>query len=77
MPETLEPKIKETLRAYVRDVKSLNNEANKTSRFNALIGELFPGTPAVAEYSRNVEKLIRVDLVTGQKKGRADAYYGR
>jgi type I restriction-modification system DNA methylase subunit len=76
MAETLEPKVKETLRAYVRDVKSLNNEANKTSRFNALIGELFPGTSAVAEYSRNVEKLIRIDLAAGQKKGRADAYYG-
>jgi type I restriction-modification system DNA methylase subunit len=76
MAETLETKVKETLRAYVRDVKSLNNEANKTSRFNALIGELFPGTKAIAEYSRNVERLIRIDQATGQKKGRADAYYG-
>jgi type I restriction-modification system DNA methylase subunit len=74
MPETLEPKIKETLRAYVRDVKTLHNEANKTARFAALIGELFPD--AVAQYSRDVEKLIRIDLTAGQKKGRADAYYG-
>ncbi len=74
MPETLEPKVKETLRAYVRDVKTLHNEANKTARFAALIGELFPD--AVAQYSRDVEKLIRIDQTAGQKKGRADAYYG-
>jgi hypothetical protein len=71
MPETLEPKIKETLRAYLRDVKALHNEANKTARFAALIGELFPD--AVAQYSRDVEKLIRIDQTAGQKKGRADA----
>ncbi|HKI24731.1 MAG TPA: N-6 DNA methylase [Candidatus Sulfotelmatobacter sp.] len=78
MPETLEPKVRETLRAYLRDVKSLNNEANKTSRFNALIGELFPGTKAVTEYPRGVEKVIRIDQAAGEKekRGRADAYYG-
>lgn len=76
MPEILEPKTKETLRAYLRDVKSLNNEANKTSRFNALIGELFRGTKAVTEYPRAVEKVIRIDQAAGQKNGRADAYYG-
>jgi hypothetical protein len=74
MPETLEPKIKETLRGYFRDVKTLHNEANKTARFAALIGELFPD--AVAQYSRDVEKLIRIDQTAGQKRGRADAYYG-
>jgi hypothetical protein len=74
MPEILEPKVKETLRAYIRDVKTLHNEANKTARFSALIGELFPD--AVAQYSRDVEKLIRIDQTAGEKKGRADAYYG-
>jgi hypothetical protein len=76
MPEALEPKVRDTLRAYVRDVKSLNNEANKTSRFNALIGELFPGTKAVTEYPRGVEKVIRIDQAAGEKRGQADAYYG-
>jgi hypothetical protein len=74
MPDIIPNKIKDTLRAYLRDVKTLNNEANKTARFAALIGELFPD--AVAQYSRDVEKLIRIDLTAGQKKGRADAYYG-
>jgi type I restriction-modification system DNA methylase subunit len=76
MPETLEPKVKETLRAYAREVKALPNEAAKRSRFAAVIAELFPGTNAVSEFSRGVEKLIRIDQATGQKRGRADAYYG-
>lgn len=61
MPETLEPRVRETLRAYVRDVRGANNESAKRSRFAAVIGELFPGTNAVSEFSRNVEKLIRID----------------
>jgi hypothetical protein len=76
MPETLEPKVRETLRAYAREVKTLPNEAAKRSRFASVIAELFPGTNAVSEFSRGVEKLIRIDQAAGQKRGRADAYYG-
>ncbi len=76
MPETLEPKVKETLRAYAREVKTLPNEAAKRSRFASVIAELFPGTTAVSEFSRGIEKLIRIDQAAGQKRGRADAYYG-
>jgi len=76
MPETLEPKVKETLRAYAREVKTLPNEAAKRSRFASVIAELFPGTNAVSDFSRGVEKLIRIDRAAGQKRGRADAYYG-
>ena len=76
MSETLEPRVKEILRNYVREVKALPNEAAKRSRFAALIAELFPGTVAVTEYSRGIEKLIRIERPTGEKKGRADAYYG-
>jgi hypothetical protein len=76
MPETLEPKVRETLRAYAREVKTLPNEAAKRSRFASVIAELFPGTNAVPEFSRGVEKLIRIDHAAGQKRGRADAYYG-
>src|SRR6266404_3268408 len=76
MPETLEPKVKAILRSYVRDVKSLPNEAAKRSRFAALIAELFPGTSATTEYSRGIEKLIRIKLPEGEKRGRADAAYG-
>ena len=76
MAETLEPRVREILRKYVRELKSLPNEAAKRSRFSALIAELFPGSIAITEYSRGVEKLIRISRVSGQKKGHADAYYG-
>lgn len=76
MSETLEPKVRETLRSYVREVKALPNESAKRSRFASLIAELFPGSTAVNEYARGVEKLIRIERTDGVKKGRADAYYG-
>jgi type I restriction-modification system DNA methylase subunit len=76
MSEILEQRTKETLRGYVRDVKSLPNESAKRSRFAALIAELFPGSSAVSEYARGVEKLIRIDRPAGEKRGHADAYYG-
>jgi type I restriction-modification system DNA methylase subunit len=76
MSETLEPKTRETLRNYVREVKSLGNEAAKRARFAALIAELFPGTSAITDYARGVEKLIRISRPSGDKKGFADAYYG-
>jgi type I restriction-modification system DNA methylase subunit len=41
-----------------------------------LIAELFPGTNAITEYSRGVEKLIRIEQPKGVKRGRADLYYG-
>src|SRR5690348_13904283 len=76
MSETLEPRVRETLRNYAREVKGLPNEAAKRSRFASLIAELFPGTTAITEYSRGVEKLFRIERPTGEKKGRADAYDG-
>src|ERR671938_943274 len=76
MPETLEQRTKEVLRHYVREVKFLPNEAAKRSRFAALIAELFPGSTAVSEFARGVEKLIRIRRPSKEKRGRADAYYG-
>lgn len=76
MAETLEQRTRETLRSYLREVKSLPNESAKRQRFAALIAELFPGTNAVTEYARGVEKLIRIKRSEGDKRGFADAYYG-
>jgi type I restriction-modification system DNA methylase subunit len=76
MAETLEPKVKEILRKYASEVKTLANEAAKRSRFMAVIAELFPGTNAVTDSARGIEKLIRIQRPEGEKKGRADAYYG-
>ena len=69
MPETLEPQVKKTLKAYIREVKTLPNESAKRSRFAAIIGELFPRTKAVSEFPRGVEKLIRIDQAAGEKRG--------
>ena len=70
MAETLESGVREVLRNYVREVKSLPNESAKRSRFASLIAELFPGSTAINEYARGVEKLIRVVRPSGVKKGR-------
>ena len=76
MAETLDKRTRETLRNYLREVRTLPNESAKRQRFSALIGELFPGTAAIADYARGVEKLIRIRKAGGEKRGHADAYYG-
>ena len=76
MSEALDQKTREILRAYLRDVRSLNGEAGKRERFSALVANLFPGTPAITECARGIEKLIRVKYLGGEKRGHADAYYG-
>jgi hypothetical protein len=67
MAETLESSVRDVLRNYVREVKSLPNESAKRSRFASLIAELFPGSNAVNEYARGVEKLIRISSASGVK----------
>src|SRR5205823_7034401 len=69
-------RVRDTLRKYVHEVKSLPNEAAKRSRFAAVIAELFPGTKAISDYASGVEKLIRISRPEGEKKGHADAYFG-
>lgn len=76
MAETLDPRTREILRKYLREARTLPNEAARRQRFSALIAELFPGTTAVTEFARGVEKLIRIRTATGEKRGHADAYYG-
>jgi hypothetical protein len=76
MAQTLEPKTREILRKYLREVRGLGNEAARRQRFSALIAELFPGTHAITEFSRGVEKRIRIRRPEGERRGHADAYYG-
>jgi len=76
MAETLARVAKEILLAYLREVRSLGNEAAKRARFAAVVGELFPGSYAVSEFARGVEKLIRVKTSVGHKRRFVDAYYG-
>lgn len=77
MADRLDDRTRECLRSYLADVKSLPNESAKTTRFAALIGELFPGTRAVTLYAQGIEKGVRIDR--GNQKsatGRVDSYYG-
>lgn len=76
MAETIDPRTRDTLRRYLREVRALGNEAARRQRFSALVAELFPGTEAVTEFSSGVEKLIRIKTSYGEKRGHADAYYG-
>lgn len=76
MPETLEQRTKDILRSYLHQVKALPNESAKRARFASMIGELFPRSAAIAEYARGVEKLIRIRRPEGEKRGRADSFYG-
>ena len=76
MAETIDPATREILRRYLREVRSLGNEAARRQRFSALVAELFPGTGAVTEFARGVEKLIRIRKAHGEKRGYADEYYG-
>jgi len=73
---SIDQRTTETLRAYLREVKGLPNEAAKRQRFAALLGELFPGTKAINLFASGVEKLIRITSDTRIKNGRADSYYG-
>ncbi|MBS1767199.1 MAG: hypothetical protein JST05_07355 [Acidobacteria bacterium] len=73
---SIDQRTSETLRAYLREVKGLPNEAAKRQRFAALLGELFPGTKAINLFASGAEKLIRITSDTRVKSGRADSYYG-
>lgn len=74
--QTIDPKTREILRKYLRETRGLANEAARRQRFSALIAELFPGTNAITDFARGVEKLVRIKTVHGEKRGHADAYYG-
>lgn len=76
MAETLDEKTREILTAYLRDVRTLPNEAAKRQRFAALLGELFPGQKILTEFARGAERLIRIKTADGTRRGYADNYYG-
>ena len=76
MPTSLDQKTRDQLQRYLLEVRTLPNELAKRTRFAVLLGELFPGTSVAVEYSRGVEKMIRITSAAGEKRGRADSYYG-
>src|SRR5271165_5131575 len=72
----LDEQTRRILTRFVRDVRELQNEAAKTTRFSGLISELFPGSSAPTEFAAGVAKFIRIDTATGSKGRFVDAYYG-
>lgn len=76
MAETLDEKTRAILTIYLREVRTLPNEAAKRQRFAALLGELFPGQNVLTEFARGAERLIRIKTADGTRRGYADAYYG-
>jgi hypothetical protein len=76
MAETLDEKTRAILTAYLREVRTLPNEAAKRQRFAALLGELFPGQKILTEFARGAERLIRIKTADGTRRGYADNYYG-
>src|ERR1044072_2331513 len=64
------------LLSYLNDVRVLPNESAKTHRFSALIATLFPGTSVSTEFAAGIERFVRIDTASGEKRGRIDAYHG-
>jgi N-6 DNA Methylase len=74
--QSIDARTAQILRTYLRETRNLGNEAARRQRFSALISELFPGTHAITDFARGVEKLVRIKTAHGEKRGHADAYYG-
>lgn len=64
------------LAQYLKDVRSLANEAAKTARFIGLIGSLFRGSAIVTQLSGGIEKAVHIELPDRTKHGRIDSYFG-
>src|ERR1051326_8516756 len=64
------------LSSYLSDIRSLPNESAKTHRVAALLATLFPGSSTATGFAGGIEKFVRIDTLTGEKRGRIDAYHG-
>ena len=72
----MHPSPRDTISRYLHEVAELPNESAKTHRFATLVGELFGGSTAPVEFSRGVEKRVRIHDTERLKHGRIDSYYG-
>jgi hypothetical protein len=73
--EGLDQKTRGALQRFIRDLRGLKNEAQKTHRFLALVGELFPDA-ATRQLSEGIEKVVHVETDRGRARRRIDAYHG-
>lgn len=73
----LDTKTRDSILSFVRDVRSLPNEAAKTHRFFGLVGDLFPTSNVLTRLAEGVERAVRVVKPEGgDARGRIDAYHG-
>jgi Eco57I restriction-modification methylase len=73
---TIDEPVRRVLLSYLNDIHALPNESAKTHRFSALLAALFPGTSISTEFAAGIERLVRIDTASGEKRGRIDAYHG-
>lgn len=72
----LDAKTRAAFGRFLRDVRTLKNEAQKTHRFAGLISEVFPGV-APRQFAEGVEHVVHVESAEGSRaRRRIDAYYG-
>jgi hypothetical protein len=72
----LDAKTRASLARFLRDVRTLKNESQKTHRFAGLISEVFPGV-APRQFAEGVEHVVHVESTEGSRsRRRIDAYYG-
>src|SRR5574341_590436 len=64
------------LSRYLNDIRDLPNESAKTHRFVGLLGELFPNSKILTEYTSGVEKLVRIPNISKKEYGKIDVYHG-
>jgi hypothetical protein len=76
MPESLDSGTKQFLSEYLTEIRALPNEAAKTHRFVALVGQAFPGSAIVGKLTAGIEKAIRIQLPERAKRGHIDSYFG-
>jgi uncharacterized DUF497 family protein len=56
MAESLDSTTKQLLSEYLAQVRALPNEAAKTHRFIAFVGQAFPGSAVISKLTAGVEK---------------------
>jgi hypothetical protein len=76
MPLGLTDSTAQTLRSYLREIKSTPSEIGKRERFSALLGTLFGNTREVGIYAKGGETSLRIQTPAGIKRGRADTVFG-
>jgi hypothetical protein len=73
--EGLDEKTRSALLHFIRDIRGLANESQKTHRFAVLVSDLFPD--ATRQLIEGIEKVVQITTTEGGRaRRRIDAYHG-